>query len=186
MTLRVLAAAFTLVTLVPPHGAAGQSLADLARREAERRKQTVPGKVYTNADLRDAPSAPPAVPSAAPVPRAAAGAEAARPEGQVALPDESVAPRGREKRDETYWRTRARDLRAKVEAARQQLEALEERATDLDTQIQESPAPSAIRERDVTASAVARMRQNLQFTTGELQRFEQKAAAEKVLPEWIQ
>ena len=68
--------------------AQGQSLADVARQEAERRKAiAVPGKVYTNDSLRTepqpstppaaapAPSAPPAETPAAP----AAGAPAATP-----------------------------------------------------------------------------------------------------------
>ena len=44
---------FGFVVLLVAQAAAGQSLADVARREAERRKTvTKPSKIYTNEDLR--------------------------------------------------------------------------------------------------------------------------------------
>lgn len=107
--------------------AAAQSLADVARAEAERRKAlgSATTKIYTNDDLRSAGSAPtpsdttgaapaaPATPDSAP---AAAGGGTAPPQPPAA-PD--VA------RDEKYWRNRITVARDTLQRSQAFLDALQ-------------------------------------------------------------
>jgi hypothetical protein len=172
---------------------AAQSLAEVARQEAERRQQTVSGKQYTNADLREEPQpssassqpqpiAIPASQAAPAVPPSPAAAQATSP-----APTSNVtsAPRGREKRDETYWRTRARELRSRMERLLEEIAALDSRVADLDAQRQAGAAATVGGEYDVAAAALARLRRDLQFLSEEVQRFEQGARQDNVPAEWI-
>lgn len=173
-------------------GLAAQSLDDIARREAERRKQTTPGKQYTNADLRadpqPAPSQTQAPPSVAPASssEAATSSPPAAAAGSPAPAAEATAvAAGREKRDEGYWRTRARELRDRVQQLRDQIEALDARVAELDAQRQAGAAPSVGREHDVAAATLGRLRRNLQSFSEEIQRFEERARLQNVPAEWI-
>jgi hypothetical protein len=160
-----------------------QSLGELARREEERRRQTTPGKQYTNADLPDTASATaPAVTQPDPGPAAAAAAD---PSPAKAADADADAPpaRGREKRDETYWRTRARELRGHVQRTQTEIGSLEARLTELETQA--ATSPDALRERDVTAAHLRKLRQNLQSFGKEVERFEQRAHTDRVPADWI-
>ena len=116
-----------------------QSLGDVARREAERRQQVTSGKVYTNGDLApvDPASTPP---PQAPVERVGATggespARSSQPPGSSTgkEPGQGVHHvKGREKRDEHYWRTLIRGLRARVEKAKGEVAAQEARLAEID------------------------------------------------------
>ncbi len=162
-----------------------QSLGELAHREEERRRQTTPGKQYTNADLPRTENATPApVMQPDPGPAAAAAASADPSPAKAPGADADVPPaRGREKRDETYWRARARELRGHVQRTQTEIRSLEARLTELDTQA--ATSPDALRERDVTATHVRKLRQNLQSFAQEEERFEQRARADRVPADWI-
>jgi hypothetical protein len=159
-----------------------QSLGELARREEARRMQITPGKQYTNADLpqtETAPAPPVMQPDLGPVAAAVDPSPAKAPDaGEDAPP-----ARGREKRDETYWRARARELKGHVQRTQMEIGSLEARLTELDTQAATSPA--ALRERDVTATHLRKLRQNLQSFGNEVERFEQRARADRVPADWI-
>src|SRR5262245_50716606 len=71
-----------MVTLLAP--ARAQSLADVARKEEERRKSVPAGKVYTNKDLKGQP------------PRPAAAAAAADKPADASTPDKPQAAEARE------------------------------------------------------------------------------------------
>jgi hypothetical protein len=163
-----------------------QSLGELARKEEERRRQTTPGKQYTNADLPDTDSATaPAVIQPGPGPAAAAAASVdPSPVTAADAAEEAPPTRGREKRDETYWRARARELRGHVQRTQTEIGSLEARLTELETQAATSPA--ALRERDVTATHLRKLRQNLQSFGQEVDRFEQRARADRVPADWIE
>src|SRR5262245_21340670 len=107
-----------------------QSLGDVARREAERRKDasSTPGRAYTYEDL--GPVERPASAPQQPAPTAPAGTteepSEATPEaastGPTVMEEDpethkvnirTTAPR-REKRDEPYWRARAKDVRGRL------------------------------------------------------------------------
>lgn len=168
-------------------GMSAQSLGDVARKEQERRKQTPPGKQYTNDNLRSEPkpSAPDAVRPIAGAPAKAADAAkptpVEAPSASSSAAENASAPLVREKRDETHWRTRARELRGRVQQTRDEIASVEVRLADLDAQ----SGASVARERDVTAGALSKLRQNLQFFLAEVDRFEQRARSEKVPADWI-
>src|SRR5262245_55438738 len=127
----LLATALILLGIVST--AQPQSLGDVARREAERRKDPsrTPGRAYTNEDL--GPVEPPASTPLQPAPTNSAGpaeepkqvtAEAATTGPTVMEEDpethkvniRTTAPR-REKRDESYWRARSKDVRDRLAKA---------------------------------------------------------------------
>jgi hypothetical protein len=121
-TARVLFAGLAAAVSLASWTASAQSLADVARKEGQRRKDQPAAKVYTNETLRaditpSAPSTPPTAP----------GAESSSPAGTAAAP--SPTPGEDEpKKDEAYWRGRIR-------AAREQLERSQAFAAALESQI---------------------------------------------------
>jgi hypothetical protein len=177
-----------LVLALAPQAAGAQSLADVARLEAQRRKQVKSGRVITNADLGPADSAPAqapptASPAAAPAEATAVPPEAKGGDGTAGEPD-AVAPapaKPREKRDEQYWRNRARDLRERLAKVEADVAGAESRVSDIDAQ----PGPAgAAAERQVMAAALARLQAEAQARREELDRFEAFARASNVPAEW--
>jgi hypothetical protein len=123
----MLRAFLAIVALITGAGwVQAQSLADVARTEAARRKTVdAPAKVYTNDDLRSdftTPTAP--APAAAPDggPTAAAAADAGD-----AKPAAAGSAAAGEVRDQTYWSGRIADARSKVERSRGFAQALQNR-----------------------------------------------------------
>ena len=116
-----------------------QSLADVARKESERR-QTVQGgsKSYTNTDLKPVPGAPPAdaaEPGDAAKPESgSASADAkpkadgeARPAGDAAKSSDGDA----DVKDQDYWSTRMSALKEQLERDQTYLDALQTRVDSL-------------------------------------------------------
>jgi hypothetical protein len=127
-------ACIAIVLLMAGAGwAQAQSLADVARAEADRRKAVVaPGKVYTNDDLRPdftRPAPPPPAPGAAADPHGS-GAPAAAP-ADAAQPASGAAPAadapGGPMRDQAYWSARMSEARAKVDRSQAFAQALQNR-----------------------------------------------------------
>jgi hypothetical protein len=177
--------ATTLAVLACVSPAAAQSLGEIAKREADRRKQTAAGRLYTNSDVR--PEAKPSVvqtPVAVAASLTAAAPEPAQPEDKgsaaAAGTTADAAPvRAKEHRDETYWRTRARELRGHIQRLRDDVTAIETRQLELGEQ------PDAAPEYEVATDALTKLRRNLDSFTGELARFEERARAANVPAEWI-
>ena len=135
----VVAVGLGLALAVP---ASAQSLADVARKEAERRGAVpAPGKVYTNEDLTPDLTAPP--PAPAPLPEsdtpemtAATGAAAEReagsptavePDAEGVTPLDEQEPQRANDKNERYWRERSAALRARLAAQNRQIESLRQR-----------------------------------------------------------
>jgi hypothetical protein len=181
--------AATLVALtVAGSAVAAQSLDDLARAEQRRRAaQGRAGKVYTDADLRPDPTTPTA-PRTAPVVAPPSAATPAAPPAEAAITPASAdaADPDAARLAEARWRTRARELRSILGAARDRVEALAARLKDLDAQLQAGYSASVTRERDVTARSSVQAQGDLRALDEELQRFERNARSEKVPADWIQ
>lgn len=186
---RTVAAALLLLTAAGQ--IAAQSLGDVARREAERRKQaTSGGRVYTNGDL--APVDPSAPPAAAPIPVEAApgsGGETpatpaptqeARPANNGGV--ESVIVKGREKRDEQYWRTSARDVKGRLAKVNAGVAAQQARLAEIDAGPQ---TPTTVREREVISTTLVRLQRDAGFQTEELTRFVTRAQMAKIPDAWF-
>ena len=147
--------------------AQAQSLAELARKEEERRKN-VPetGKVYTNKDLNAAPgpSAPaPAGSSAAPA--ADAAKDAAKEKDAKGVKDAKEKDvNGKEVvKDKAYWSGRLKTLQDQVEQSQTYAEAIQTRINALSTDFvnRDDPAQRAVIERDrqKAVAELARLKQ---------------------------
>lgn len=178
-----IAAVFALLGSV--EAVAAQSLGEIAKREADRRKHSASGKLYTNSDVRPEPR-PAVVETAVTIPdsvAASAPEPAKQPEksssSASAAPAETAPVMAKEHRDETYWRTRAGQLRAHIQRLRDDIAAVETRQLELEEE------PDAAPEYDVASGALTKLRRNLDAFTGELARFEERARAAKVPAEWL-
>ena len=191
-----LAAAGCAMLLASAIDAHSQSLGEVARREAERRKdaQAAP-RVYTNEDLSAADRAV-FLPRPATDPRPSAQAAAA-PSGTPAAagpttieedPDThavnitTTAP-PREKRSEEYWRTRARELRQQLAKTTADLEAAQSGLSALEAAPQ---TPATTRERGIVAALVQRLRNDVRDRQHDVTTLQMRAEFNKIPGEWIQ
>ena len=168
---------------------AAQSLGTVARQEQERRGQSPSGKRYSNDDLQSTPT-PEVPPLAPPSPSVASeSAEAAKTsvsDSPGAPPVESAGgtagAKAKEKRDEAYWRTRARDLQGAAWKARDEVSMAEAQLAELE---QAGGSPGVAREREVTQGTLDKLRRRLKFLLADAAVFEQDARAQNVPPEWL-
>jgi len=112
--------------------AVAQSLGEVAREEAARRKAAPAGKVYTNADLPKAEAPPPAGAAAAAQTAAAKTGDtgAADTGATAAKPGTKAEPT---KKDEAYWRGKMKAEREAKARAESFAEALQSRINALST-----------------------------------------------------
>lgn len=184
---RLLACLFVLPLLVGSLPAA-QSLADVARKEGQRR-QTVrkPSPVYTNKDLQpvrggDAAPAAAAPGEETPQPEAAAG-------GQE---DEEGAQAGEGQQrpvTEEDWRTRITDARTELERARMFAEALQSRINALwaDFTARDDPGQRAAieTERGRALAELGRVKNEIEARTKAITDLEEEARRANVPPGWL-
>jgi hypothetical protein len=190
LTNRVLFAFCALVLAAPTLSAHAQSLADVARREEERRKAVATGRVYTNENLGPASegSAPPApataaapsaaeaaAPAATPVPNPAAGGATEAAGGTVVEADS--------KRTEAYWRKMMKDLRARLTQSTAALAAQQARLAEIDGG---GVSTANAREREVVAAAIPKLQEGIRYQTEEIARWTARAKVEKIPADWIQ
>jgi hypothetical protein len=181
--------------------ARSQSLADVARKEAERRKAiTAPSKVYTDEDLRRFPVPPPPEPQ--PSDRATAvedvkAADAVRPagtEGQPPVapaapgtPAKPAAPSG--DRGEQYWRRLMSDARAAMAASAASIEAIKQRVNALTTEF--FATDDSARRQAISADQrraldeIDRLGQEMANQGKAIARIEADASKANVPPDWI-
>lgn len=168
---------------------AAQSLADVARAEAERRKKiAAPGKLYTNEDLRPDPfgGGRPAEPAVA---ANAADATPAALAPSALAPAEAAAPAADPRRDEAYWRTRITEARQQLERSRLFADALQSRINALTTDFVNRDDPA---QRDVIAADRARALAELERVKREIEEqtkaiadIEEEARRAGVPPGWL-
>jgi len=168
--------------------ASAQSLADVARQEADRRNQAQAGRVYTNEDL-DA-TAPADVQPAAPPPQTsepAAPESTTKPSGVVIQEIKGAlninAPAAASNRDEKYWRKRSRDMRENLARVRANIAAAELRLTALEGGAQ---TPATTHDREVTASALKQLRAEEVTRNQDMAQLKTFAASQKVPAEWLE
>jgi hypothetical protein len=178
--------------------ARAQSLADVARKEAERRKTIQkPAKVYTDADLRRYPVATP--PEVQPADRAAAAGAgntsaataenavaAAGPEtaGAPATPVEPSVDLG-----EQYWRKLISDARATLARSSSYLVALRERSRALATQFYTLEDPvarnAAAAQRKTVLQDIEHLKQDMVTQEEAIAKIEADARKANIPPGWI-
>jgi hypothetical protein len=190
--------ALLLVTSVMATTADAQSLADIARKERERRKDIAkPAKVYTNRDLAEVQPMASVPAMAAP---GDAGASAAGPAPAGAIPgtvDEGVRPDGptepsdEEKRaaEESQWRARMAQARDKLERSKMFAEALQTRANSLwaDFTARDDPAQRSVIETDrqKTLAELDRVKGEIETETKAIADLEEEARRAGVPPGWL-
>ena len=170
--------------------AQAQSLAELARKEEERRKN-VPetGKVYTNKDLNAAPgpSAPaPAGSSAAPAADAAKDAGKEKDVKDVKEKDVN----GKEiVKDKAYWAGRLKTLQDQVEQSQTYAEAIQTRINALSTDFvnRDDPAQRTVIERDrqKAVAELTRLKQAIVDGKKGIANLEEEARRAGVPPGWL-
>jgi len=192
--------AFAALALIASTAAA-QSLAELARQEEARRKAVkTPSKVYTDADLRRiAPATPPAPgqPSAPgqPAPAGQPGAPAtgaalkdAQAAGQPAAAEASAGEQEPAK-DETWWRNRITEARARLERSKLLYDALQSRVNALtaDFAARDDPAQRTVlaNDRVRTLGELQRMKDEIDAQTKAIADIEEEARQAGVPPGWL-
>ena len=133
-----------VATLAPAVRA--QSLADVARKEAERRKTVKSqGKVYTDTELKTPSSSE----TSAPAP---AGSDAAAKPAEPPKSDTKKEPdkRAEPAKDQAYWGDRVKGLRGQLDRDQTLADAMQSRINALTTDFvnRDDPAQRAVIERD--------------------------------------
>jgi hypothetical protein len=184
----VLLAFCALTLLGPALTANAQSLADVARREEERRKAVATGRVYTNENLGDAveASAPPPVSPTAPAAPSATGAAAPPtppPAAAVGGEGGGTVVEVESKRTEAYWRKMMKDLRAQLAQSTAAIAAQQARLAEIDGG---RVSAATAREREVVAAAIPKLQQAIRYQNEEIARWTARAKVEKIPADWIQ
>jgi len=204
-----LALAFTLASLTP--GVRAQSLADVARQEAERRKAIkTEAKVYTNKDIHPAPgdgTAPPNTDSApgraveAPQPATSDAppadvrdgsqpnhAEGDQSDATPRPPDPGEAA-GDTKRDQAYWSGRLKALQTALDRDQTHLDALQSRVSALaaDFVNRDDPAQRAViaADRQKAIAELERLKKQTEDDRQAIVSFEEQARRAAVPPGWL-
>ena len=176
-------------------GAFAQSLGDVARREAERRKTVkAPGKVYTNDVLKAEPL--PSASPAAPGTPAGAGSPAAPPAPPAAgsgtkpgagAPPAGSAPQGAT--DEKGWRARVQASREALSRAQLFADALQSRVNGLsaDFTARDDPAQrsTVAADRQKSLDELERVKKEIQTHTKALADIQEEGRRAGVPAGWL-
>jgi hypothetical protein len=168
---------------------AGQSLGEVARQEAERRKHiATESKVYTNKDLQGVPPAtvPPAT-TGAPTAPVTGDQDAAAKEAMAGM---SKAPEAeRPVRDEEYWAGRMKALRETLARNEVYLEALQSRVNALTTDFvnRDDPAQRAViaGDRQRALAEFDRLKAQIEADRKAIADLEREARRADVPPGWL-
>ena len=160
---------------------AGQTLADVAKKEEERRKTAKPAdKTYTNKDLG---TLPPGTPSPAPAKPAASTDAAAK---------ETEKPAEQEKepvKDQAYWAGRLKDLHTQLQRDQTYVDALQTRVNSLATDFvnRDDPAQRAVlaKERQNALGELDRLKKQIGGTNKAIADLEEEARRANVPPGWL-
>jgi hypothetical protein len=164
-----------------------QSLADVAKKEEERRKKTAqPAKVYTNKDLSPAPPG-----SSSPVP---AGKDAKDAKEAGAAKDAKDAKAGDAKdgggaKDQKYWGDKAKGLREQLDRDQTFLDAIQNKINSLTTDFvnRDDPAQRSVIERDrqKALAELARLQKAIVDDKKAIADLEEEARRAGVSPGWL-
>ena len=173
-------------SLVAP--ARAQSLADIAKKEEDRRKTVpAPSKVYTNKDLAPTPAGSPPPPAASAAPSSPDAGKTA-PEDGKATPPKDGAEKGPVK-DQAYWATRLKALQDKLARDQDYADAMQTRINSLTTDFvnRDDPAQRAVIEtnRQKSIAELARLTKSVQDTKKALADFLEEARRAGVPPGWL-
>jgi len=154
------------------------TLAEIARKEQDRRKAVkAPARVYTNKDL-PATAAP--APVAAPPPQAAAAA--------AVTPVDPAKPK-EEQKDEAWWRARMTQVREEVRRNEIFAEALQTRINSLSADVvnRDDPAQRAkmSSDRQTAVAELDRVKTEIELGKKRIADIEEEARVAAVPPGWV-
>jgi hypothetical protein len=172
------------VGLVAPPAQA-QSLADVAKKEADRRKTVAePAKVYTNKDLSPVPAGSPPPPAVAPPgdsPKAA--------DGDKKADDKSDKADKGPVKDQAYWAGRLKTLQDTLARDQDYADAMQTRINSLTTDFvnRDDPAQRSVIEqnRNKSIAELARLNKSVQDTKKAIADFLEEARRAGVPPGWL-
>ena len=160
---------------------AGQTLADVARKEEERRKTVkATGKTYTNKDLGTLPPGTPAPPPPA-TPATPADADRAK---------DTDKPGDKEPvKDQAYWAGRMKELQTQVQRDQTYVDALQTRVNSLATDFvnRDDPAQRAVLtgERQKALGELDRLKKQIEAGKKAIADLEEEARRANVPPGWL-
>ena len=171
-------------------GIAAQSLAELAKKEEDRRKTVpAPAKVYTNKDLNPAPASSPP-PAAAAKPSDDAAAKPGDADGKAK--DATKAPPATDKpvvKDQDYWRGRYKALQDALLRDQNYADAMQTRINSLTADFvnRDDPAQRAVIERDrqKALAELAHLTTAVKDTKKSIADLEEEARRAGVPPGWL-
>jgi hypothetical protein len=189
----VLAAAMLLVavgSLIGPPARA-QSLADIAKKEEDRRKGVAaPSKVYTNKDLNPVPAGSP--PPAAPAPTGKPSEDPAKAADGDAKAGSKLAVVSGDKgvvKDQAYWAGRLKALQDALSRDENYADAMQTRINALTTDFvnRDDPAQRAVIEgnRQKSIAELARLTKSVQDTKKAIADLLEEARRAGVPPGWL-
>ena len=157
----------------------GQTLADVAKKEEERRKKApAPAKIYTNKDLSPTPPAASAPPATTP---------AAKP-----ADDKAAAGKDTEKepaKDQDYWSSHMKALQQQLERDSTFADALQSKINALTTDFsaRDDPAQRAVIERDRQKSIAEqnRLKKAIEDDKKAIADLQEEARRAGVPPGWL-
>jgi hypothetical protein len=167
----------TLGLLVAVAGASGQSLAEAAKKERERRQKVGPGgPAFSDQDLKDR-----------------ASGDGASAEGNAVEADKEPPPDGPGASGESYWRTRAARVRAALDAAEARVAKAEEASAQASSGLRQPlPAdalkpvpPSVVPDGAKSEGELLAARRELERARKAKTDLEEEARKKGALPGWL-
>ena len=157
-----------------------QTLADLAKKEEERRKALPPvTKVYTNKDLTDVPAGSPPAPSA----------EAAKDGGPKDAKDGGPKDTDKDKKDQAYWAGRMKALQTQLDRDKTFADAMQTKVNALTTDFVNRDDPVQKRaiekERNTALGEIERLKKAVLDDQKALSDFQEEARRAGVPPGWL-
>lgn len=188
---RLATAALAIFLCVPATGLRAQapSLAELARKEQERRKTVkAAGKVYSNKDLPKPVET--ATPGTAALPPATEQKPAeAKPEQKPDQKDDKGNKDEKDEKDETWWRARITQAREAQRRAEVFAEALQSRINALSADAVNRDDPyqraKAAQDRQKAVNELARVTSEIDQAKKEIAAIEEEARQGGVPPGWL-
>ena len=162
---------------------AGQTLADVAKKEEERRKTVKPSdKTYTNKDLGTLPPGTPSPPPAKPAPSTDAAAKETEKPAEQEKEKEPV-------KDQAYWAGRMKELQTQLQRDQTYVDALQTRVNSLATDFvnRDDPAQRAVlaKERQKALGELDRLKKQIEATNKAIADLEEEARRANVPPGWL-
>jgi hypothetical protein len=155
----------------------GQTLADVAKKEEERRKKVAaPAKVYTNKDLSPTPAGSPAPPATTP---------AAKPADEKAGKETEKEPA----KDQEYWSSHMKALQQQLDRDSTFADALQSKINALTTDFsaRDDPAQRAVieRERQKSIAEQNRLKKAIEDDKKAIADLQEEARRAGVPPGWL-